>query len=200
MMIVFLTMLSDSVKADAALLDKLITNSAAGDVNAFEQLYNSTRTSVYSYAMSVLKHPQDAEDVLHDCFVKVYLNAHSYVSQGKPMAWVLTIAKNLCFEKIRERSRTVNLTDEEWENSFENNEHVGRAEILTIRSLVELLGDEERTIVILHAVSRLKHREIAEFMNLPLSTVLSKYHRAVKKLRHAYLQDEQIEERISRSV
>ena len=46
-----------------------------------------------------------------------------------------------------------------------------------------ILGDQERKIVMLHAISGLKHREIAELLELPLATVLSKYHRALKKLR-----------------
>ena len=47
------------------------------------------------------------------------------------------------------------------------------------------LADDEREIVMLHALSGFKHREIAEYMNLPLATVLSKYRRAVKKLKKA---------------
>ena len=45
------------------------------------------------------------------------------------------------------------------------------------------LGAEERQIVLLHAVAGLKHREIARLLEQPLSTVLSKYHRGLKKLR-----------------
>ena len=45
------------------------------------------------------------------------------------------------------------------------------------------LSDEERQIVVLHAVAGFKHREIADIVELPLPTVLSKYHRALKKLR-----------------
>lgn len=45
------------------------------------------------------------------------------------------------------------------------------------------LADEERQILMLHAVTGMKHREIAELLQLSLSTVLSKYHRALKKLR-----------------
>jgi RNA polymerase sigma-70 factor (ECF subfamily) len=45
------------------------------------------------------------------------------------------------------------------------------------------LSDQERQIVVLHAVSGLKHREIAAALNLPLPTVLSKYNRALKKLK-----------------
>ena len=49
------------------------------------------------------------------------------------------------------------------------------------------LGEEERRIVLLHAVTGMKHREIAALLELPLPTVLSKYHRALKKMR-AYLE------------
>jgi RNA polymerase sigma-70 factor (ECF subfamily) len=45
------------------------------------------------------------------------------------------------------------------------------------------LTDEERRVVLLHAVTGLKHREIAALLELPLATVLSKYHRAIKKLK-----------------
>ena len=45
------------------------------------------------------------------------------------------------------------------------------------------LSDEERRVVLLHAVTGMKHREIAALLELPLPTVLSKYHRALKKMR-----------------
>ena len=53
----------------------------------------------------------------------------------------------------------------------------------TWRAALELLDAEERRIVLLHAVTGWKHREIASLLELPLPTVLSKYHRALKKLR-----------------
>ena len=51
------------------------------------------------------------------------------------------------------------------------------------------LGAEEGQIVLLHAVTGLKHREIAQLLELPLSTVLSKYHRGLKKL-HSLMKGE----------
>lgn len=54
---------------------------------------------------------------------------------------------------------------------------------LILRTAMEALSDEERQIVALHALSGFRHREIAEVLELPLATVLSKYHRALKKLR-----------------
>lgn len=47
------------------------------------------------------------------------------------------------------------------------------------------LADDEREILLLHALSGFKHREIAELTKRPLSTILSKYHRALKKMRAA---------------
>ena len=52
-----------------------------------------------------------------------------------------------------------------------------------LRSCLEQLRDEQRQIVTLHALSGFKHREIAAILQLPLPTVLSKYHRAVKRLK-----------------
>ena len=45
------------------------------------------------------------------------------------------------------------------------------------------LEPEERQVILLHAISGLKHREIAQLLERPLSTVLSKYHRGLKKMK-----------------
>ena len=55
---------------------------------------------------------------------------------------------------------------------------------------MRVLGDEERQVVMLHAVAGLKHRETAALMGLPLSTVLSRYHRALGKLQKALMEGE----------
>ena len=77
-------------------VDECLFAVGQGDDLALERLYTLTSGAIYAYALSVTKSPDDAEDVLHDTFVKVYESAHNYISCGKPMAWLLTIAKNLC--------------------------------------------------------------------------------------------------------
>jgi len=54
---------------------------------------------------------------------------------------------------------------------------------LVVSACLSELSDEERQAVVLHAVAGLKHREIAKLMNVPLSTELSKYNRALEKLK-----------------
>ena len=54
---------------------------------------------------------------------------------------------------------------------------------MMLEAVLSALSDEERQIVTLHALTGLRHREIARDLGLPLSTVLSRYSRALKKLK-----------------
>lgn len=166
-----------------ASLDRCLSEIADEDPAALEELYRLTSAPVYGYALSFLKNAQDAEDVLHDCFVNVYVSAKSYDSCGKPMAWLFTIARNLCLLKLRERRRPADLPPEDWEDGSERGADSIPDDRLLLEHCMTRLSDEERQIVVLHAVAGFKHREIADIVELPLPTVLSKYHRALKKLR-----------------
>lgn len=167
-------------------LDRLLTAVAAGDMEAFEQLYHATYASVYAFALSVLKNSHDAQDVLHDCFVAIHSAASGYRSSGKPMAWIITIARNLCFKLLREREKTASLSLEDWRDHIDICTQMTADDKVVLEQCMERLSNEERQIVVLHAVAGFKHREISEMLDLALPTVLSKYHRAIKKLR-AYL-------------
>ena len=58
-----------------------------------------------------------------------------------------------------------------------------RTKRMVLSSVLEKLSDDERQIVMLHAISGLKHREIAEMLDIPQATVISKYNSALGKLR-----------------
>jgi RNA polymerase sigma-70 factor (ECF subfamily) len=62
-------------------------------------------------------------------------------------------------------------------------------ERIVLEAAFRVLNMEERQIVVLHAVSGLKHKEISQIVKKPLSTVLSKYNRAIKKLEKAVGED-----------
>ena len=107
----------------------------------------------------------------------------SYRPQGKPMAWIFTIVRNRCLQKLRERGRAADIPPEDWEPYLKSCDSVTPEDRLLIGACMERLTQEERQIVVLHAVSGFRHREIAQILQLPLPTVLSKYHRALKKLK-----------------
>lgn len=165
-------------------LDELIQDIANGDNNAIAELYRLTDKNVYSFALSILKNRHDAQDVLQDCYLHICSSAGSYSCRGKPMAWILAITRNLCLKYIRSSKKRVLFSDEEWSRVSQDDFESSVDDRITISACMRSLSDAERQIVVLHAVSGMKHREIAELLKIPLPTVLSKYNRAIKKLRN----------------
>ena len=180
---------------DPSVLDFYIRRIADGDTPALEELYRETSASVYAYSLAVLKNVHDAEDVLHDCYLAVHSAAAVYTSSGRPMAWIITIAKNLCFMKLRERKKKADVEDEEFfiNEDYTENTAMSPEDVFILNECMNELSDEERQIVVLHVVSGFKHREIAAFLDMALPTVLSKYHRALKKLKNSLSKGEREE-------
>ena len=171
-------------------LEELLLGVAAGDREALSGFYARTRTAVYGLALSYLRSGHDAEDVTQDTYIRVWNSAEGYRPQGKPMAWLLTITKNLSLMRLRERDKVVELPQEDWNTLAIDSPAVTAEDRQVLTAALTALTDQERRIVLLHAVTGLKHREIAQILELPLATVLSKYHRALKKLRNRLEGDE----------
>lgn len=176
--------LSQSGRQDD-IIEMYIEKIAESDKEALALLYEKTHAAVYGFALSILKNRQDAEDVLHDTYIKIWNAADSYMPAGKPLAWIFTITRNLARMRLREQTRTMTVSPEDWQSLFVDEPAVNHEDRLVLAFLLGILSDEERQIVMLHTMTGMKHREIAEFLNLRLSTVLSKYNRALKKLRNA---------------
>jgi len=165
--------------------EELLKRISSGNQDAFRELYQNTDRTIYSFILSIVRNPQDAEEIMQETFLKVWTSASSYQSQGKPLAWMFTIARNLCYMRFRERKHQADialdeLTGEEAGAVCLQLENL--ADAMVLQSALEILKEEERQIVLLHAAAGLKHREIAANLRMPLSTVLSKYNRAMKKL------------------
>ena len=165
--------------------EQLILKTGRGDEKAFEELYLETKKSVFGYILSILKNLHDSEDALQDTYLQIRCAARSYEPQGKPLSWIFTIAKHVCFMKLRKTHNHPEIDIENIENSSEysSEDTTNTVDHITLKAVLELLTEEERKIVILHAVTGIKHREIASLLDMPLATVLSKYKRSLAKLK-----------------
>ena len=172
----------EDVKERDKRLERALKRLAKGKSQSLDDIYELTKGSVYGFILSILKNPEDAEDVMQDTYVKVCLNASQYQAQGKPMAWILTIARNLSLMRIRSQKRIADIPDYEWDAIADENSEFRSEDRMVLKAALDKVSKEESQIVVLHAVAGLKHREIAEMMDMPLATVLSKYNRAIKKL------------------
>lgn len=169
--------------AEAEIQDLLLQKIAEGDMDALKDLYEMTSSSVYAFALSIVKNTATAEDVMQDTFVNISQNAGKYSSQGKPMAWIMTITKNLSLMKLK-RMDNRNTSLEDFTGIAQQKDDFLQSERrIMLQKALSSLKDEDRQIVILHAMTGMKHREIAEIMKIPLPTVLTKYKRSLEKMR-----------------
>ena len=164
-------------------LQQLLIHIAGGEREALAELYQRTRSAVYGLALSYLKNAQDAQDLTQDVYVQVWDRAEQYRLTGSPMGWLLAVCRNLCLMRLRREERHAALSEEEWDAIPARECGLDADERALLQGALANLADEERRIVLLHAVTGLKYREIAALLELPLPTVLSKYHRALKKMR-----------------
>lgn len=164
---------------------------AANDMAAFEEFYRQTERILYAYVLSTLKNHDDALDVVQDTYLKIRAAAHLYKPMGKPMAWVFTIARNLSVSKLRFKTRNDSLEVDDIENNLSFSYVSDNEDRLVLQAALKILSDEENQIILLHAISGFTHREIADSLGMKLSTVLSKYHRGLKKLKK-YLTEQEV--------
>ena len=104
---------------DSQDLEENLAQIALGSQQAFENLYRATDSSIYGYALSLTRNHHEAQDIMMETYLKIRCAAHLYIPQGKPMAWILTITKNIARTRMRSAGRQIPL--EEVEQVFQRN-------------------------------------------------------------------------------
>src|SRR5512144_2282062 len=93
--------MSDNLELDVALMLRV----KEGDTAAFTELVDRYKQPVMNLVARMLRDQTEAEDVAQNVFVQVYRSAHRYEMTAKFSTWLFTIARNLCLNEIRRRSR-----------------------------------------------------------------------------------------------
>jgi RNA polymerase sigma-70 factor (ECF subfamily) len=171
--------------------ENLFEKIAQGDNEAFEELYYASYKQIYGFLLSLTRNKEDAEDLLQNTYIRIRNGSHLYKKQGTPMTWMCAIAKNQYLDFVRKYGKNRSVDFGEVENyvseglSKDSTNDVDNKMLL--EQILSILSKEERTIVVLHMINGLKHREIAEITGLSLSTVLSKYNRSLKKMKNSFV-------------
>ena len=178
-------------KFDVAELEHLIWAVAAGDESALNELYERTHSLIYRKARSVLKesrenwserNEQDAYDVTQVTCICIWVAAGTYRFQGTPIAWLEKIAGNCARIWLRKSpgGKEVPLQDSDAIPGSD----LANAVVVRVaaQQAMSALTDREQEIFRLYIDIGLTHREIAQLMNIPLSTALTTSLRARKKM------------------
>ena len=188
MLILLETMAEERRLATAPeILEPLMAQLAGGNQETLAELYHRCRASVYGLALSYLKNRHDAEDITQDTFVRVWENAGQYRSQGTPLAWLLTITRNLALMKLRERGRIQDMEPEDWERLAADNPMVTVEDRHVLEAALTALADDERQIVILRygltGEKPLTQQQVADILKISRSYVSRIEKKALEEMR-----------------
>jgi RNA polymerase sigma-70 factor (ECF subfamily) len=169
-----------------------------GDRAAFTELVEKYKQPVMNLVYRTLYDEAEAEDLAQTVFLQVYKSANRYESRAKFSTWLFTIARNLCLNEIRRRSRHPADSldqahaehDDQPRQQFEDKSNVAPPEKLLQGELAQKieealagLPESQRTAILLCRQEELSYEEIAEILGCSLSATKSLIHRGRETLK-----------------
>lgn len=165
---------------DESKCNQILSKIAAGNIDAFRELYSGMSASIFSYALSIVRNRQLAEDVMQDVFVKIKLNADKYKDGKSPNGWVFKLTQNTAYDALKKQHHEVPVDISQEEIPDCDNESMENR--LILKSALENLTKTERQIVMLYLAVGISQKEIAGILGLPVTAVNWKYRVGIKKL------------------
>lgn len=154
----------------------------------FEQLMLPHLDAAYNLASWLLRDRRDAEDAIQDACLRAYRGFGSFRGDDG-RAWLLTIVRNVCYSRLRKRSRGPEEVafEEEVHGAAGEGESASALAWAEVRSellqrALERLAPEYREVVVLHEIEGLAYKEIAAVAGIPIGTVMSRLARARGRL------------------
>jgi len=179
-----------------AIENRLAKLARAGDRGAFRELVGLYKDRLFNLAYRMLGSRHEAEEIVQETFLRVFANLDSYQAEKKFSTWIYRIAHNLCIDRMRRRRKTYSLDAElsdaegldgyaqmSADQSSPEDRLVLSETQRRVREAILELPDKYRAAIILKYMQDLSLNEIAEILDLPVSTVKTRVHRGREFLR-----------------
>lgn len=178
---------STGFRAHTALepVDREITNAVAraqeGDGDAIRVLYLRYKDNVYGYVLSFVRDQHEAEDITQHVFLKLMSVIHKYRATEVPFtSWLLRVARNVALDHIRRRR---SLLCEEVYDATHQSDHLGDECRRGLEQALEVLPEQQRSVIMLRHLIGLTPGEIATRMGRTESSIHGLHHRARQTLK-----------------
>ncbi len=191
--------MENATQPDTSVTDEqLLFRYVNGDVSAFETLVNRYRRELFNFLARFLGDPALAEDVFQEAFLQVHLSAGGFDVTRRLKPWLFTIAANKARDALRSRSRRsaaeldaeigggeddstrfVDLMPGSIPRPEETLENLESAQ--SVQNIVQQMPENLRSVLLLSYFHQFPYKEIADVLNVPLGTVKSRLHVAVKE-------------------
>ncbi|MBA2504211.1 MAG: sigma-70 family RNA polymerase sigma factor [Pyrinomonadaceae bacterium] len=175
--------------------EQIVARAQAGDREAFGEIVRRWQRRIFALAYGMLGSAEEANDVAQETFFSAYRNLQSFRGEAKVSSWLHRIAVNQCITRQRrQKVRRESPLDAETvlgETQIASVTHAesparhaeGRACAKDVRQAVGSLPPELRQIVLMKEFEEMTFQEIADALELPLSTVKTRLYTALKQLR-----------------
>ena len=166
----------------------------AGDKSAYEELVIKHREAAISFAYSYISDLCEAEDIVQECFVKIYINRAEYKPSATFKTYLFTVIRNHCIDYLRQnkKNRLTNLDDVAEISGISGMSNIDTPESSLIQSermnlifsRLESLPNDYKTALYLFAVDQMSYSQIAEIMRKSTPQIKIIIYRARKKLKN----------------
>jgi RNA polymerase sigma-70 factor (ECF subfamily) len=162
----------------------------ARDSQALATLYDGTSSILYSFAMRVLGHPEDAEEVVLDVFKQVWKSIDSFDSaRGNVLSWLVVLTRSRAIDRLRRvghrrgREQSVEVIREAPSPiSAPDSQAILSEERKMVCRAMERLAPEQRQAIEMAFFNGLTHAEVAEALNTPLGTIKTRIRMGMKRM------------------
>lgn len=163
-----------------------------GSDEAFTNLVETYQKHVYNLCYRMLGEPESAEDAAQETFLRAFQHLHRYDRKRPFATWLLSIAAHYCIDRLRRRKFSMaSIDQDEEEGGFElpdadapnpESEVVHNEQREQMQGLLKRLDSVDRAAIVLRYWNDCSEAEIAEALNLTVSAVKSRLHRARREL------------------
>ncbi|WP_157306238.1 RNA polymerase sigma factor [Chitinophaga tropicalis] len=171
-------MINNEPNSNRDLLERI----AADDRDAFASLYTFLYPRLFRYLLVASRSETVAEEILQDVFVKLWIKRHTLVGIKSLESFMLRMVKNRLIDTIRKRDRIISMNEQALDNEI-SSDNIFQDVLLKeyhdlARKAIDAMPERRRKIFLLNAEEELTAKEIADRMQLSLTTVKKQLYEA----------------------
>ncbi|QZK90733.1 MULTISPECIES: RNA polymerase sigma factor [Flavobacterium] len=154
---------------------------------AFQRLILEYQKPLYNHIRTIVLNHDDTDDVLQNCFIKIFQHLKSFKGDSKLFSWMYRIATNEALTFLKQKARANNISSEALQNKTLDNLEAdvffdGNEMQLKLQRAIALLPEKQQLVFKMKYFQELKYEEISEILGTTVGGLKASYHLAVKKI------------------
>jgi RNA polymerase sigma-70 factor (ECF subfamily) len=153
--------------------------------DSFDTHIMPVREKMYRYALSILKSPDNAHDVVQECLLKIWKKRQLIETIDNPESWAMRITRNQCYDWVKvNRFNLTQVESVDPESGHQSDEDLLRNDRQAwLKRIIDQLPSKHREVFHLREVEELSYQEIADILSLTLAEVKISLFRTRSKIK-----------------